>query len=137
MTIPEIVKAMRHSVRPVSYGGDIVSATMPVPADIEVWACRIDEAYGELVSELVKLSRGIDGMKPNDCDACEPSDEYLKEYAESVDAKYPPVEGDDAWTEDARWDMDCCEQCGNRDCAAVKFRELVNGLKEEKARCEK
>ena len=120
---------MRHSVRPVSYGGDIVSATMPVPADIEVWACRIEESYGELVSELVKLSRGMDGMHPNDCDACEPSDEYLKEYAESVDAKYPPVEGDDAWVEDAKWDMDYCGQCDNKDCATVKLREFVAALK--------
>lgn len=137
MTIPEVVKAMRHSVRPVSYGGDIVSATMPVPADIELWASRVEEAYGGLLSQLAKLTHEIDGARPNDCDAREPSEEYLREYAESVDAKYPPVEGDDAWTEDARWDMDCCEQCGNRDCAAVKFRELVNTLKEEKARCEK
>ena len=131
MTIPEIIRAMRYSVRPVKYGEDIVSAIMPVPADIMLWAIRVDEAYRRLVSEFAKLSHGLDWHTPTNCDGCTPSEEYLKEYAESTDNKYPPEEGKDDWLEDAKYDMEYCHQCGNTDCEYVKMRELVKRLREE------
>ena len=131
MTIPELVKNMQDHVKPISYDGDIVRKTpMVMPGTVDLWVGWLQDAYMRLVSEFAKLSHGLDWHTPANCDGRTPSEEYLKEYAKTYDFKYPTEEGDDAWLEDAGYDMDWCIQCDNPDCENVKLRKLVSELKE-------
>ena len=130
MTIPEIVMDMAWQTRPISYDGDIVRER-PIPATVDIWSMKIQSVYMELIANLSRISHELGGHHPADCDNATPSEEYLKEYAEDNGFKYHGDNRDENLRDDAKWDMDCCQQCGNEECAVVKLRRLVDPLREE------
>ena len=131
MTVPEVVRDMENRVRPVKYGEDETRGLV-VPATVDMWAGWLQDAYMRLVGELARISHDMDSLLPASCSEKSPSEEYLKEYAETYNCKYPVEEGDnDDWLDDAKWEMEYCGQCDYEWCCAVRLRRLVKELKEE------
>ena len=130
MTIPEILAELCGFADRQERQGLYDCRDLPTDS-LRAYADRVGEAYRDLVDKIAKLSRGFDTFSPSRCSEVKMSEEYLKGYAETYDFKYPPEEGDDAWLEDAGYDMDQCIQCDNPDCENVKLRKLVRELKED------
>ena len=129
MTIPEILAELCGFADRQERQGLYDCRDLPTDS-LRAYADRVGEAYRELVDKIEKLSREMDGFQSGDCDSRTPSEEYLRDYAESMDEKYPPEEGHDDWLDDAKWCMDNCGDCGAEGCTAVRLRKLVRELKE-------
>lgn len=77
---------------------------------------------------LRALSNGLLSFSPADCDNMEPSEETIREYAESMDIS--PDQIDDDVREDVRYNMEYCEECGHEECPIIQMYRLIEKLKE-------
>ena len=74
--------------------------------------------------DLYPIARELAGFSAVDCDRRIPSDEYMKRKTEEA-----KLDGQEFGMEDAMYEMENCDDCGNRECAIVRLWNIVEPVR--------
>lgn len=76
--------------------------------------------------DLYPIARELAGFSAVDCDRRIPSNEYMERKTEEA-----KLDGQEFSMEDAMYEMENCDDCGNRECAIVRLWDIVAPVRKQ------